>query len=173
MSLRIFPVAGPSHFTDDFGYVKPGGTTGHQGIDIFGAEGTPLVAVDDGEARYGTDPMGGNVVNLYAQDGARYYHAHLSAFESASVGTHRTVRAGDVIGYLGKTGNASSTSPHLHFEAHPGNGPAVDPYAALTSAPRALPKEEPSGGIASVGKAAIGAGLAGVLTWWVLSKWKV
>jgi murein DD-endopeptidase MepM/ murein hydrolase activator NlpD len=174
MSLRVFPVAGPSHFSNDFGYVKPGGTVGHQGIDIFGAEGTPLVAVDDGEARYGSDPMGGNVVNLYAADGTRYYHAHLSAFERASVGTRRQVSAGDVIGYLGKTGNAAATSPHLHFEEHPNNGAAVSPYAALTAAPRSLPSapdEGGGGGIASVGKAAIGAGLAGMLTWWVLSKW--
>jgi len=171
MTLRVFPVAGPSHFTDDFGYVKPGGTTGHQGIDLFADEGTPLVAVDDGQARYGTDPMGGNVVNLYATDGTRYYYAHLSAFEGASPGTRRQVRAGDVVGYLGKTGNASSTSPHTHFEMHPQGGPAANPYDALRVAPRTLPKGESPGG--KIATAALGAGAAGFLTWWVLSKWKV
>jgi murein DD-endopeptidase MepM/ murein hydrolase activator NlpD len=129
--IRVFPVAaeGTPHFSDDFGAM---GRTGkpHQGIDLFADEGTPILAVDDGELRFDEDPLGGHAFYLHAPDGATYYGAHLSAYEGSSP---RTVKAGDVIGYVGHTGNAKDTSSHLHFEAHPDGGPAVDAYGELAA----------------------------------------
>lgn len=142
MPLRIFPVARvPAlSFRDDFGEPRSNGRT-HQGNDILAPEATQLFAVDDGEARFGTDPLGGNVVNLYAPDGTRYYYAHLSAFEAASVGTRKNVSAGDVLGAVGRTGDASGPGipSHLHFEVHPNGGAAVDPYPYLTGAEQRAP----------------------------------
>lgn len=146
--IRVFPIAAPSTLTNSFGEPRGGGRP-HQGVDIFGNIGDPLVAVDDGELRAGVDPLGGNIVNLYARDGTRYYYAHLDTFahpdktSSPSPTAPRQVRAGDIAGFLGKTGNAATTQPHLHFEAHPGNGPAVDPFPELVRAPR-IDLERPS-----------------------------
>ena len=109
----------------------------HLGNDLLAAMGTPLLAVDNGTIRFGTDPRGGNVANLYAEDGTRYYYAHLSNFEGTS---GRQVRAGEVIGYIGMTGNAEGTVPHTHFEVHPVGGgaspgtTAINPFPELQTA---------------------------------------
>ena len=83
--------------------------------------GTPLVAVESGVAQFKQTPLGGNSVWLNGSSGTRYFYAHLSGFEGSS----RSVSQGEVIGYVGHTGNTSVN--HLHFEVHP-NGPAVNPY---------------------------------------------
>src|SRR5690242_16762159 len=127
MPLRVFPVEDGARYTDNW----MAGRT-HYGNDLFAPEGTPLLAVDDGVVRYGTDPLGGNVANLYATDGTRYYYAHQYAFaHGASPGTSRSVRAGEILGYVGTTGNAQGTPSHVHFEIHPGNGEAIDPFPYL------------------------------------------
>ena len=138
--LRIFPIAGPASFTSDFNEGRSGGRL-HAGNDLFGEHGTPLVAVDDGQVRSGRDPLGGNVLNLYATDGTRYYYAHLNAFTDGATTlvdppAPRMVRAGEIVGFLGNTGNAKTTAPHVHFEIHPANGPAIDPFPSLQNAPR-------------------------------------
>ena len=129
MPLRVFPVIGPVNYVDDFGYEKPDGRK-HQGIDIHAPLGSVLVAVDDGVVTPGEDPRGGHVVNLLADDGVRYYMAH----ERDAVAVSGRVRAGDALGLVGMSGNAIGTSPHVHFEMHPGGGAAVNPYAALKAA---------------------------------------
>lgn len=131
---RFFPVAGDSVNANDFGYERAG-RGGHQGVDIFASEGTPLVAVDAGTVRFGTDPLGGNVANLFSDDGNHYYYAHLSAFE----GANRRVAAGEVIGFVGTTGNARGTRAHVHFEVHPCKTGrcAVDPSPIINPLPRA------------------------------------
>jgi murein DD-endopeptidase MepM/ murein hydrolase activator NlpD len=134
MTLRIFPVSGGATYSDDWMAPRSDGRS-HLGNDLFNKEGTPLLAVDDGQIRYGEDGLGGHVANLYAQDGTRYYYAHQSAFEGGPA--PRQVKAGDVIGYMGHTGNAANTPTHLHFEVHPNNsGPsgAIDPYPLLKKA---------------------------------------
>jgi murein DD-endopeptidase MepM/ murein hydrolase activator NlpD len=131
VAIRVFPVAseGAPHFTDDFGVIGPGKTKKHGGVDIFASEGAPVFAVDDGQVEFKEDPLGGHAFYLHAEDRTVYYGAHLSAFE----GDARAVVAGDVIGYVGMTGNAAHTSPHLHFEAHPSGGVAVDAFRELSA----------------------------------------
>ena len=114
------PVAGPTAFGDTWGAPRSGGRK-HQGVDMMSPAGTPLVAVVAGIATMRTNTLGGNVISLAGSDGNGYYYAHLSAWEGGS----RSVGAGEVIGYVGATGN--TTANHLHFEIHPGGGAAVNP----------------------------------------------
>ena len=120
----LCPVAGPNAFGDTWGAPRSGGRT-HQGVDMMSPGGTPLVAVVAGSVTMKTNALGGNVVWLAGVDGARYYYAHLSAWEGGS----RSVSAGEVIGYVGSTGN--TTANHLHFEIHPGGGLAINPYPTV------------------------------------------
>ena len=87
--------------------------------------GTPLVAVVSGFANMRPSTLGGNSISLAGDDGNRYFYAHLSSWEGSS----RGVSAGEVVGYVGHTGD--TTANHLHFEIHPGGGAAVDPYPTV------------------------------------------
>jgi murein DD-endopeptidase MepM/ murein hydrolase activator NlpD len=120
------PVKGLVVFTDDFGELRVGGP--HPGIDMAALTGTPVVAVTDGVWRHDVGDAGGNGAWLSGFDDVSYYYAHFSRYE----GDGGLVKAGDVIGYVGMTGNA--TGPHLHFEIHPGKPgekPGLDPFATL------------------------------------------
>jgi hypothetical protein len=127
----VFPVYGKHDYTDTFG--APRADTGfHAGNDIFAATGTPVVAVCDGSLnRVGTLPISGNRLWVKcSRTGDSFFYAHLSAFATDTrVGLH--VRAGQVLGFVGSTGDAERTPPHLHFEVHPGDRAAVDPYPFL------------------------------------------
>lgn len=130
----MFPVLGATanDYSDDFG--APRASTGfHQGIDIFGAAGTPLLAVNDGVlSLVGTNTLGGKRLWLTDRYGNKFYYAHLAGFSPlAKDGTQ--VQRGDVIGFLGNSGEARTTPPHLHFEMHPGGGWAVPPFQYITS----------------------------------------
>jgi len=103
----------------------------HKGTDIFAERGTPVLAVASGKAEARTDPKGGKVVYLTAESGTRYYYAHL---EDWTGDFPRDVRAGEMLGLVGTTGNAALTPPHLHFQVSPGAGEApIDPYPMLTA----------------------------------------
>ena len=124
----VCPVDGPHAVADGFGILhhhskKEGGTHVHQGNDITAPMGTPIVAPFDGVATISHSDMGGNGVYVTGDYGY-VYNAHLSRF-----GELGPVEKGDIVGYVGETGNA--TGPHLHFEWHPDEGPAVDPYDFL------------------------------------------
>ena len=122
-----FPVHRGYSYGDDWG--APRRFTGrHQGTDIFAPAGTPVIAVADGRLnRVGTRAVPGNRLWLRSRRRDTYFYAHLSAFsEEARNGAE--VRAGDVLGFVGTTGDAERTPPHLHFEIHPEGGDAVNPY---------------------------------------------
>jgi murein DD-endopeptidase MepM/ murein hydrolase activator NlpD len=133
----VFPVAGPHAYTDTFGAPRMPGTPyahKHQGNDIFAALGTPLVACERGVViNINTDFLGGQGLWVVGLSGTRYYYAHLSAY-AAGLHNNQVVEAGDVIGYVGDTGNAKGGAMHLHFEIHPNGGPAIDPYPLLKAA---------------------------------------
>lgn len=118
------PVAG-MHFMNDWGFPRSGGRF-HEGNDLFAPRGTPAVAVVSGEAVQTTGSIGGHQVKLLGDDGATYYYTHLDGF-----GASGRVSAGQVVGYVGNTGNAAGGPPHVHFEVHPGAGAAVNPYPRL------------------------------------------
>jgi murein DD-endopeptidase MepM/ murein hydrolase activator NlpD len=116
------PVAGPTSFVDSWGAPRAGHT--HQGVDMMGSYGTPLVAVTGGTITYAAyDGSGGNMIFLSGDDGNAYWYMH----NQSNLVTGGHVSAGQQIATLGDTGNAAGT-PHLHFEYHPGGGAAVNPY---------------------------------------------
>jgi murein DD-endopeptidase MepM/ murein hydrolase activator NlpD len=123
----VCPVQGAVSFTSSFGEPRGGHT--HQGVDMFAATGTPLVAVVSGSMFFQSDTLGGLASYVTGGDGTTYYYAHLNDY----VGGNRSVSAGELIGHVGNTGDASGGPSHLHFEIRPGgpNGAAVDPYPTL------------------------------------------
>lgn len=133
----VFPVAAPHSFTDTFGAPRMPGTQyahKHQGNDVFAAYGSPLVACERGViVRVSVDLLGGVGLWIAGESGTRYYYAHLSAY-AAELHNGQVVDAGDLVGFVGNSGNAATTPSHLHFEIHPNGGPAIDPYALLKAA---------------------------------------
>lgn len=129
-----FPVAGPHSYSDTFGAPRMFGTAYahlHQGADIFAPSGTPLVACERGVLiKVGTDVLGGTKLWLVGASGTRYYYAHLSGY-AEGVEEGKVVDVGDVVGYVGNSGNAVGTPAHLHFQVHPGGGPAINPTPLL------------------------------------------
>lgn len=122
------PVAGPTSFVDSWGAPRSGGRS-HQGVDMMGARGTPQVAVTSGTITHASySSLGGNVQYLSGDDGNLYVYIH----QQSHAVTSGRVKAGQVISYLGDTGNARGM-PHLHFELHPGGGAAVNPYPFVAS----------------------------------------
>lgn len=114
-------------FINDYGFARAGHL--HQGNDLFGPRGSPIVAPVRGRVERREGGLGGHAVNLYGEDGHRYYFAHLDRYGAAG-----NVSAGAVIGYMGNTGNAVTTLPHLHFEIHPNGGGPVNPFPTITLA---------------------------------------
>jgi murein DD-endopeptidase MepM/ murein hydrolase activator NlpD len=126
----VFPVLGTVQPNNDYGAPRAG-TGWHQGNDIFAPIGVPVLAVSDGVlSKVGVNRLGGNRLWLTDDLGNTYYYAHLSGY-AGHVADGVRVRAGEIIGYVGNTGQALTTPPHLHFEIHPGDGPSVDPYPYL------------------------------------------
>lgn len=140
----VFPVYGPVSFGDSFGAPRPNVPGGwHHGEDIFAPAGAPVLAVADGTVHtIGFTTIGGYRIWLRDRAGNQFYYAHLSAYTPLAV-EGGTVRAGDVIGFVGDTGDAEGGSPHLHFEIHPasmaglGYDGVVAPYPILLAWRRA------------------------------------
>jgi len=148
----VFPVFGLSGYADTFGAPRsdvPGGW--HHGDDIFAPLGAPVLAVADGTIfSVGPNPVGGNRLWLQDRVGNQFYYAHLSAYTPlARNGTQ--VHAGDVLGFVGNTGDAAGGPYHLHFEVHPasllflGYDGAVDPTPYLDAWRRLRDVQFPSG----------------------------
>ncbi|HWL33102.1 MAG TPA: M23 family metallopeptidase [Gaiellaceae bacterium] len=114
----VFPVYGPSSFTDTFRAARAG-VGWHHGEDIFAPLGAPLLAVADGTVfSVGWNDRGGYRLWLRDRQGNQFYYAHLSAFSPLAIDGNE-VKAGDVIAFVGNTGDAQTTPYHLHFEIHP------------------------------------------------------
>ena len=133
-ATHVFPVLGGGRYSNDWGAARA--TTGsHQGLDIFNELGTPLVAVADGVVfKVGWNRVGGWRLWLRDDLGHEYYYAHLLAFSPVPFDGVR-VKAGTVLGYMGTSGDAQGTPPHLHFEVHPGGGAAVPPIPYVSRWP--------------------------------------
>jgi murein DD-endopeptidase MepM/ murein hydrolase activator NlpD len=126
--FEVCPIQGWNDVADNFGItVRLPGVPVHRhtGNDILALSGTPIVAPFDGYASASRGWLGGMEVRVHGARGY-VYNAHLSRY-----GTLGDVHAGDVIGYVGSTGDA--TTPHDHFEWHPNDGSAVDPNPYLSA----------------------------------------
>ena len=140
----VFPVYGTASFGDSFGGPRPNVLGGwHHGEDIFAPAHAPLLAVADGTLHtIGFNKIGGYRLWLRDTAGNEFYYAHLSAYSPLAV-EGRRVEAGDVIGFVGDTGDADGGAPHLHFEIHPaamaglGYDGVVAPYPILLAWRRA------------------------------------
>jgi murein DD-endopeptidase MepM/ murein hydrolase activator NlpD len=134
----VFPVYGPASYSNTYGAFR-GDVAGnwHHGDDIFAPLGAPILACADGVVfSVGWNDVGGNRLWLRDSQGNEFYYAHLSAFTPLAKNGYR-VKAGEVVGFVGNTGDAAGTPPHLHFEVHPfsllfmGYDGAVDPTTYL------------------------------------------
>ena len=138
-----FPVqgGGMTDIGSRFGAARDGGRRSHAGVDIFAARGTPVVAASGGRVnRVSVTRLGGKVV--WVRDPVRnasVYYAHL---DSQYVRGGEQVQPGDTVGFVGNTGNARTTPPHLHFGVYRRGEGAVDPFPFLDPPRGALPAQE-------------------------------
>jgi murein DD-endopeptidase MepM/ murein hydrolase activator NlpD len=128
-SVRVLscPLPG-STFTYDWGFPREGGRY-HEGLDMFAPAGTPVLAPVDGKLTVGHSGLSGNFWNLVGVDGWSYFGAHLSRLAKTG-----KVHAGDVIGYVGNTGDAAGGPTHLHFQMRPTKGRPTNPFPYMSVA---------------------------------------
>lgn len=138
----IVPVQGVrrNQLRSNWGEARGGGTRAHQGLDIMAPANTPVIAAADGRVEKLFYSNGGGGITLYqrsADGGWIYYYAHLAGY-APGIAEGRSLRAGDVLGYVGDTGNAGTGNYHLHFGVSrmaPNErwhqGTPVDPYPLL------------------------------------------
>ena len=122
----LMPVDGVAvgSVADTWGAPRGGGRS-HEGQDIFAPRGTPVYSATPGYVyRVGTSNLGGQVVWVLGAGGRRYYYAHLDGFGDVEEGQY--VTPDTVLGYVGNTGNAVSTPPHLHFGIYSGSRRTCD-----------------------------------------------
>lgn len=140
----LLPVQGiqPSQLHDTFNEARGGGTRPHEALDIMAPRGTPVLAAVDGtvEKLFNSVPGGLTIYEFDRDRGRAYYYAHLDRY-AEGLAEGQALRRGDVIGYVGSTGNAAEDAPHLHFaifvlgpEKHWWQGTAIDPYPLLAPA---------------------------------------
>lgn len=132
VQIAVFPMQGPCSYIDT--WHAPRGDRKHLGVDIIGREGLLIYAVADGVITRtyteGRDKLTGNGVRLTTADGTYFFYGHLQRLaDGIAVGTQ--VKAGQVLGTNGKTGNTST--PHLHFEVHPQGGAAINPTSIVAA----------------------------------------
>ncbi|VXA87592.1 Peptidase M23 [Acinetobacter sp. 8I-beige] len=127
------PVQGVSHkqIQDTWGAARGQGRK-HQGIDIFAKRGTPVLSATSGIVLdVGLNSLGGQVVWVMGPNLSRHYYAHLDAY-APDIQAGDWVEVGEVLGYVGNTGNAKNTPPHLHYGIYMTGKGAVNPYPYLT-----------------------------------------
>jgi murein DD-endopeptidase MepM/ murein hydrolase activator NlpD len=131
VGLGRFPIAGPARYSHDWLFPRYGpGFRFHLGTDVFAAYGTPVRAPVDGIARSANGGLGGLTVKVVMQDGTYFYLAHLSGLAPGFV-DGMAVSTGDVVGFVGDSGNARGGAPHLHIGIYPHGGPPIDPKPIL------------------------------------------
>jgi len=123
----LCPVEGATFF-NDWGFPRSGERF-HEGNDLFAPRGTPIVAPIGGTLNQVVGNIGGYQFNLEGDDGHLYIGSHMDRFAAGGY-----VQAGDVIGYVGDSGNALGSRPHLHFEIHADGQTPVNPYPTLAEA---------------------------------------
>ena len=135
-----FPVAGATSWVDDWLYPRymPSFHL-HKGLDMFAVSGTPVRAPFDGSLKLSDGAVGGLAAYVTQSDGTYVYMAHLSGF-APDKKTGQDVRQGDIVGFVGDTGNARGGAPHVHLQLHPRGGepappkPTVDAWLAEATA---------------------------------------
>ena len=131
MQLSVFPVQGPCSFIDTWHDPRGNGRL-HIGVDIIAPKGNLVYAVADGTItrtyHVGRDKLSGNGVRLTMADGTYFFYGHFDTI-APGIEVGVPVKAGQVIGTIGATGNTST--PHLHLEIHPGGGDAINPYPIM------------------------------------------
>ena len=147
-SRIIFPVVGKVQYVDDFGAPRPQGP--HQGIDILATKKSPAVAAEAGTVKFWTTSApAGCMLYLYGKSGTTYDYIHLNndltkandnrgkcvpgTAYAPGLKNGAKVQAGQHIGYVGDSGDSNGGPSHLHFEVHPNNGQAADPFSYLNS----------------------------------------
>ena len=136
----IVPVSGvaPSQLSDTFGDAR-GSERAHEALDIMAPAGTPVLAVADGSVEKLFDSKQGGLTIYQFEPSGRYayYYAHLQSY-APGLAEKKAIRQGEVIGYVGSTGNADPAAPHLHFaifalgaERQWWKGTPVNPYPLL------------------------------------------
>jgi peptidoglycan LD-endopeptidase LytH len=130
----VNPVQPPYSTSDTFNAPRIGHR--HEGMDIFAERGTPVRATVDGVLRdVKKTPIGGRIAYVTSADGTYYYYAHLDRWAPGIVDGKRVI-AGEVIGFVGRTGNAEATPPHVHFEIHPLGGAPISPFFTIDAVRR-------------------------------------
>lgn len=115
---------------DSWDEARSGGTAEHHAIDIMGVQGASIVATNSGVVyRVGTSEKGGNFIFIRQDDGLTSYYAHMLFPSPLREG--QRVKAGQRLGYLGRTGNAATTCPHLHLSVETRAGTKINPYPEL------------------------------------------
>ena len=131
IGLGRFPIAGPARYSHDWLFPRYGpGFRFHLGTDVFAAAGTPVRAPVDGIAQSANGGLGGLTVKVVMPDGTYFYLAHLAGLVDGFV-DGMAVQTGDIVGYVGDSGNARGGAPHLHLGIYPRGGPPVDPKPIL------------------------------------------
>jgi peptidoglycan LD-endopeptidase LytH len=118
-----------NQITDTWGGARSEGRK-HEGVDIFAPIDTPIYSVSDGIIVFkGTNRLGGNSVTVWGAGDKRYYYAHLSKY--AKINQGQVITRGTLIGFVGISGNARGTPPHLHFGIYDSNWKASNPFGML------------------------------------------
>ncbi|HEU5083771.1 MAG TPA: M23 family metallopeptidase [Acidimicrobiales bacterium] len=126
-----FPIAGVANFTHDWYFPRWGpGFRFHEGTDVFAAYGTPVRSPVDGTATAGSGNLGGLYVKVFQPDGTYFYMAHLSGIVDGFQ-NGMAVETGDIVGYVGTSGNAKGTPPHVHLGIYSPGGEPTDPKPIL------------------------------------------
>ena len=149
----VFPIAGSVAYTNDWGDARWQGS--HEGTDIMAPRRTIAVAAEAGKVKYWTSSSSaGCMLYLYGKSGTTYLYIHLNndvtkgndnrgscvpgMSYAKGLRDGASVQAGEAIGYVGNSGDADGTDPHLHFEVHPNDGGAANPYPYLNKAERLI-----------------------------------